>query len=85
MTNAVCCVACGDMTHRPLQLVDSIDKGLVQHEHAMCLGHPDHVHCAAIPPRPLKLQIPSTGLHQALGSLYTQPGCSVPEGSPKVQ
>lgn len=65
-------------THRSLQLLDSVCKGLVQNQHAVGLGHPDHVHSAAVPAWPLKLQVPPTRLHQALCCLYTQPGCTVP-------
>lgn len=64
--------------HRSLQLVDSIDKGLVEDQHAVGLGHPDHVHSAAVPPWALKVQVTPTRLHQVLCSLYTQPGRSMP-------
>lgn len=64
--------------HRSLQLVHSIDKGLVEDKHAVGLGHPDHVHSAAVPPRALKVQVTPTRLHQVLGSLYAQPSRSMP-------
>lgn len=64
--------------HRSLQLVDSIDKGLVEDQHAVGLGHPDHVHSAAVPPWALKVQVTPTRLHQILCSLYAQPAGSMP-------
>ena len=65
-------------TYRSLQLGNSFYKGLVKHKLAVGFGHSDHVHCTAVPARALKLQVPSTRLHQVLGSLYAQPCCSVP-------
>ncbi len=66
--------------HCSLQLVYGICKCLVENQHAVGLGHSDHVHSAAVPAGPLKLQVPSTCLHQALGSFYAQPCCAMPAG-----
>ena len=50
----------------------------MEDKHAVGLSYTDHVDSAAIPARPLKVQIPSTRFHQILCSLYTQPGRPVP-------
>ena len=60
-------------------------KGLVENQHAVGLGHPDHVHSAAVPAGPLKLQVPPARLHQALCSFYAQSCSPMPAPQPRVQ